>query len=64
MMANAGNVPQLTQTIVVSCTLCALKITYNTWPSNNFEFLFQLVTVGLLSTSGFQNFKYEEQGIF
>jgi len=30
-----------------------LKITYNAQPSNNFEFTFQLLAIGLLSTAAF-----------
>jgi len=34
------------------------KITCNAGACNNVEFMFQLMTAGLLNTEGFQNFKY------
>jgi len=34
------------------------KTTCNVWAYNNFEFTFQLMTVCLLNTEGFQNLKY------
>jgi len=43
----------------MSHTQCArTQITCNAWACNNFEFTFQLMTVGLLNTKGFQNLKY------
>jgi len=36
----------------------AFKITCNAQAHNNFEFIFQLMTIALLNTKGFQNSKY------
>jgi len=58
MAASAGNVPRLIQAIITSHTQCVPKITRNARARNNFEFTFQLVTVALLNTKGFQNLKY------
>jgi len=57
MAASAGNIPRLIQTIIMSHTKC-------TQPCNNIDFTFQLMIIGLLNTAGFQNLKYQEQGIF
>jgi len=42
----------------VTHALRTFKTTYNVWARNNFEFTFQLMTVDLLNTEGFQNSKY------
>jgi len=55
MAASAGIVPRLIQAIITSHTQCARKITCNALARNNFEFTFQLMTVALLDTKGFQN---------
>ena len=36
-------------------TVRTFKTTCNVWARNNFKFMFQLMTVGLLNTEGFQN---------
>jgi len=42
----------------VTLTVCTFKITCNAQACNNFELTFQLMTVCLLNTNGFQNLKY------
>jgi len=42
----------------VTQAVCMFKITCNAQARNNFQFMFQLMTVGLLNTNGFQNLKY------
>jgi len=41
--------------LYVTHTLHTVKITYSVWLHNNFEFTFQLMTIGLLSTAEFHN---------
>jgi len=38
----------------VTYTVCTLQIGYNAHHHSNFEFIFHLMTVGLLSTAGFE----------
>ena len=42
----------------ITHALRMFKTTCNMRARNNFEFKFQLMTVGLLNTEGFQNLKY------
>jgi len=42
----------------VTHAVCMFNITCNARARNNFEFTFQLTTVALLNTKGFQNLKY------
>jgi len=50
-MTNMGN-------YYITHAVCTFKITCNAQACNNFEFTFQLMTVALLNTKGFQNLKY------
>jgi len=40
-----------------------LKITCIVRPHNNLTFTFQLMTVSLLNTAGYQNFNYQAKGV-
>jgi len=66
MAASVVNIPRLIQMIITSHTQSAVKdaMQCNAQPCNNFAFAFQLMTVGLLNPAGFQNLKYQHQGIF
>jgi len=61
MASNVGNVPWLMQ-MIVTHTVCMFKIASCVWPRGNF--LLQLMTIGLLNTEEFQNFLYQDHGIF
>jgi len=42
----------------ITPAVCTFKMTCNARACNNIEFTFQLMTVDLLNTKGFQNLKY------
>jgi len=47
-----------TRNYYVTLAVCTFKIACNALACNNFEFTFQLMTVALLNTKGFQHLKY------